>query len=269
AGMRPRVALAAGHNPAANDRLHVGVIGVAGQGEYDLNEVAKAGATIVALCDVDENRAVKAREHFPQAAFYTDFRHLLDQKGLDAVVIATPDHTHAVAAVLALKAGLHVYCEKPLTHTVHEARVVAETAAKHKRVTQMGTQIHAGKNYRRVVELIQTGAIGPVREVHVWCEKSWGGGDRPKEEPPIPAGLHYDLWLGPAPSGPSLSAYSLSPGPRWGDLGGAPLPDRPCHYRALPFWALKLRHPEKVAADGPTPVHAETAAKWLIVHYEF
>src|SRR5712692_5269293 len=162
---------------SANERVHVGIIGVAGQGEYDTNEVAKAGAAIVALCDVDEKRTGKARERFPEAKYYPDFRQLLDQKGLDAVVIATPDHTHAVAMVAALKAGLHVYCEKPLTHCVHEARVVAETAAMQKRVTQMGTQIHASKNYRRVVELVQSGALGPVREVHVWCEKSWGGDD--------------------------------------------------------------------------------------------
>src|SRR5262249_33538936 len=154
------------------------------------------------LCDVDESRAGKAREQYPQATFYADFRKLLDQKGLDAVVVATPDHTHAVATAAALKAGLHVYCEKPLTHTVHEARVVAELAAKQNAVTQMGTQIHAQDNYRRVVELIQAGAIGPVKEVHVWCGKSWGGGDRPKDTPPVPQGLHYDLWLGPSPARP-------------------------------------------------------------------
>src|SRR5262249_55412248 len=156
---------------SANDRLHVGVIGVAGRGKSNLNAVAEHAA-IVALCDVDEKRAGEACQRFPDATFFPDFRKLLDQRGLDAVVISTPDHTHAVATVAALKAGLHVYCEKPLTHTVYEARVVAETAAKHQRVTQMGTQIHAGTNYRRVVELVQAGAIGPVREVHVWCAKS-------------------------------------------------------------------------------------------------
>ena len=135
---------AADDKTAANDRLNVGVIGVAGQGAYNLGGVAGAGTNIVALCDVDEKRAGKAREQFPQAKFYADFRQLLEQKGIDAVVVATPDHTHAIATMAALKAGLHVYCEKPLTHTVHEARVVAETAAKQKRVTQMGTQIHAG-----------------------------------------------------------------------------------------------------------------------------
>lgn len=252
-----------------NDRLRVGVIGVAGQGEYDLNEVASAGAEIVALCDVDEKRAASAREKFPRAKFYPDFRRLLDSKNLDAVVIATPDHTHAVAAMFALQAGLHVYCEKPLTHTVHEARLVAETARKHKRVTQMGTQIHAGTNYRRVVELIQSGAIGPVREVHVWCDKSLGGGDRPSDMPPVPEGLHYDLWLGPAPHRPYHPTYIPFHWRKWWDFGGGTLADMACHHMDLPFWALKLRYPEKVSAEGSAPVHAETAAKWLIVRYEF
>jgi predicted dehydrogenase len=253
---------------SANERVQVGIIGVAGQGEYDMNEVAKAGAAIVALCDVDEKRTGKAREGFPEAKYYPDFRNLLDQKGLDAVVIATPDHTHAVATVAALKAGLHVYCEKPLTHCVHEARVVAETAAQQKRVTQMGTQIHAGRNYRRVVELIQSGAIGPVREVHVWCGKSWGGGDRPQENPPVPPGLHYDLWLGPAPNRPYNPAYLPFTWRRWWDFGGGTLADMACHHMDLPFWALRLRHPANISAEGPPP-HPETAAKWLIVHYDY
>src|SRR2546425_1232768 len=171
---------------SANDKLHVGVIGIAGRGAYDLNEVyASGGAEIVALCDVIEGptgagldtnprlrergeQVAKTRERFPHAKFYTDFRKLLEQPGLDAAVIATPDHTHAVATMAALKSGLHVYCEKPLTHTVAEARLVAEMAAKQKRVTQMGTQIHAGSNYRRVVELVRSGGIGPGREVHGW-----------------------------------------------------------------------------------------------------
>lgn len=252
---------------APSERLRVGVIGVAGQGSYNLGNAANA-ADIAALCDVDEKRAGTARERFPQAKFYTDFRQLIEQKGLDAVVIATPDHTHAPAAAAALKAGLHVYCEKPLTHTVHEARVITELAAKHKRVTQMGTQIHAGANYRRVVELIQGGAIGTVKDVHVWCGKSWGGGDRPKETPPVPAGLHYDLWLGPAKERPYHPAYIPFNWRKWWDFGGGTLADMACHHMDLPFWALKLRHPTKVSAEGPPP-HAETASVWTIVKYEF
>jgi predicted dehydrogenase len=254
--------------PSPNERLHVGIIGVAGQGASDMGGVAGAGAAIVALCDVDEKRAGKAREQFPEAKFHADFRKLIDQKGLDAVVIATPDHTHATAAAAALKAGLHVYCEKPLTHTVHEARFLAELAAKQKRVTQMGTQIHAGNNYRRVAELIQGSAIGPVGEVHVWCGKSWGGGDRPKDTPAVPDGLHYDLWLGPAPERPYHPTYIPFHWRKWWDFGGGTLNDMACHYMDLPFWALKLRHPTKISAEGPPP-HPETAAVSLIVQYEF
>src|SRR5262249_49178908 len=153
----------------------------------------------------------------------------------------TPDHTHAVVTVAALKAGLHVYCEKPLTHTVYEARLVAELAAKQKRVTQMGTQIHAESNYRRVGELIQSGAIGAVREVHVWCVKTLSGKKRPTETPPIPDGLHYDLWLGPAPYRPYHPAYVPYNWRGWWDFGGGTLADMACHYVDLPFWALKLR----------------------------
>jgi predicted dehydrogenase len=254
--------------PSPNERLHVGVIGVAGQGEYDWTHVEQAGAAIVALCDVDENRTGKVRERFPKAKFTADFRKLLEAKDLDAVIVGTPDHIHALATMAALKAGLHVYCEKPLTHTVAEARTVARTAAQQKRVTQMGTQIHAGENYRQVVELIQSGAIGQVREVHVWCGKSWGGGDRPKDTPPVPEGLHYDLWLGPAAYRPYHPTYIPFYWRGWWDFGGGTLADMACHHVDLPFWALKLRHPKTVAAEGPKP-HPETTPAWLIVHYEF
>src|SRR5262249_4721812 len=156
--------------PSPNERLHVACVGASNQGGSDMNAVAAAGAEIVAICDVDEPRAAEARQKFPKAAFFVDFRDMLDKvKGIDAVTIGVPDHAHAIITMAALRTGKHVFCEKPLTHTVYEARLVAETAAKLKRVTQMGTQIHAGDNYRRVVELVQSQALGLVREVHVWC----------------------------------------------------------------------------------------------------
>lgn len=261
---------------SANERLHVACIGTTGQAGGDMNQIAAAGAEIVALCDVDESKAAAARKRFPKAAFVQDCRKLFDLKGIDAVMVGTPDHAHAPATVRALQAGLHVFCEKPLTHTVHEARVVAELAAKYKRVTQMGTQIHAGANYRRVVELIQAGAIGPVREVHTWCGKSWGGGDRPKEAQVPPTHLNWDLWLGPAPERPfhhgadknGQGTYHPFNWRRWWDFGGGTLNDMACHHMDLPFWALNLRHPTKVYAEGPPP-HPETAALWLVVHYDF
>lgn len=250
----------------ANSRLQIGIIGVAGQGNYNLDNVAHE--EIVALCDVDENRAVASRQRFPKAKFYQDFRRLLDQPGLDAVVISTPDHTHAVATVGALNRGLHVYCEKPLTHSVHEARVVDDLATKKQRVTQMGTQIHAGNNYRRVVELIQSGAIGAVAEVHVWVDASYHGGDRPTDTPPVPKGLDYDLWLGPAPQRPYHSRYIPFHWRGWWDFGGGALADMACHFMDLPHWALRLGHPENIASEGPTR-HPEGPPPWLIVRYEY
>ncbi len=254
---------------SANEKLAVGVIGVTNQGEYNLNQTANAGTAIVALCDVDENLAGKARQRFPGAQYYTDYRKLIEQKGLDAVVVAIPDHQHAMATLAALKSGLHVYCEKPLTHSVEEARLVAETAAKMKRVTQMGTQIHAEDNYRRVVELVQSGAIGAVKEVHVWCAKSYGGAVRNSKKFDVPKGLDWDLWLGPAPERPYVpEAYHRFNWRHWWDFGGGTLADMACHFMDLPFWALKLRHPTKVSAEG-TPPNPEAAAVALTVAYDF
>jgi predicted dehydrogenase len=260
----------------ASERLQVGFVGTTDQAGADMNAVHDAGADVAALCDVDERRAGPVRERFPQAAFYTDFRRLVDHKGLDAVLVGTPDHIHALATLAALRNGLHVFCEKPLTHTVQEARLVTETAAKHKRVTQMGTQIHAGDNYRRVVELIQAGAVGPVKEVHTWADRPWGGQDRPKGMDPIPQGFHWDQWLGPAPERPFVDrpdrqghgVYHPFNWRGWWDFGGGTLADLACHHMDLPFWALGLRAPTKVSAEGPTP-HPESTPRWLIVHYEF
>lgn len=249
-----------------NEKLNIGIIGVANRGADNLRGVSSQN--IVALCDVDDTYLQSAAANYPQAKVYNDFRKMLEQKGLDAVVISTADHTHAPAAAMALRAGLHVYCEKPLTHTVYEARVLAELAKEHKRATQMGTQIHAGSNYRRVVELVQSGAIGTVREVHVWCGGGYSGGDRPKETPDVPAHLHWDLWLGPAPERPYHPAYVPFHWRGWWDFGNGTLGDMACHHMDLPTWALKLRYPLTVEAEGP-PVHPESCPPWLIVRYEY
>jgi predicted dehydrogenase len=251
-----------------SERLRVGMIGVSGQGKFNWTQLASAGAEIAAICDVDDRVTGEIRGKFPQATVTNDFRKLIDGKGLDAVCIATPDHTHAIIAATALVAGLHVYCEKPLTHSVSEARLLAQLAAKHNRVTQMGTQMHATSNYRRVVELVQANVVGPIREVHVWCGKSWGGGDRPADQPPVPMGLNFDLWLGPAPERPYHPTYVPFNWRKWWDFGGGTLADMACHYMDLPFWALNLKHPTTVKAEGP-PAHAETAALKLTVTYEF
>lgn len=250
---------------ASNEKLRIGVIGVGNRGFDNLMGVKTEH--IAALCDVDDTMMARAAKEFPEAKHYIDFREMIDARkelDLDAVVVSTPDHTHAPAAAMALRNRLHVYCEKPLTHTVHEARVLAQLARKYDRVTQMGTQIHAGGNYRRVVELIRTGAIGQVSEVHVFCDKTWSGGERPADTPPVPKTLHYDLWLGPAPYRPYHSAYHPAGWRRWWDFGGGTLADMGCHYLDLAHWALELTTPVGISARGPK-LHRETTPTWLEV----
>ena len=255
-----------GRAASPNEKLNLGVIGVAGRGGDDLAGVSSQN--IVALCDVDDNSLAAAAQKFPGAKTYNDFRRLMEQKDIDGIVIGTPDHTHAVAAVAALQIGRHVYCEKPLTRTVSEARIVTDLARKKKRVTQIGTQIHAGNNYRRTVELIQSGAIGPVREVHVWVSATYGGKDAPKETPPVPPHLHWDLWLGPVEYRPYNPEYAPFKWRHWWAFGGGALADFGCHYMDLPHWALGLRHPTTVeVVDGPA-VHPESCPPWLIVRYQ-
>src|SRR3989454_3075558 len=252
---------------SANEKLNVAIIGTANRARSNIAGVEQEN--IVALCDIDDDFLAAVKEKFPQAKTYNDFRRLLEQKDIDAVVVCTADHTHAVATAAALHLGKHIYCEKPLTHTVYEARTIAKLAAKNKKLaTQMGTQIHATDNYRRVVEVVQSGAIGEVRECHVWCEKSLAGSDRPREMPPIPPQLHWDLWLGPAPARPYHPAYLPKTWRHWWDFGDSILGDMACHYVDLAFWALKLQYPRTIEAEGP-PIHPETTPPWLVVRYEF
>src|SRR5262245_50350196 len=252
---------------SAQEKLNVGVIGVNGQGGYSIGQL-KDITNIVALCDVDDQRLAPVAQKFPAAKTYRDFRHLIDQKDIDAIVVATPDHTHAVASVAALKSGRHLYCEKPLARTVSETRIVTETARQTKRVTQIGTQIHAGGNYRRVVELIRSGAIGEVSEVHVWVSAVYGGKDLPKDTPPVPKNLDWDLWLGPVKERPYHPEFVPFAWRNWWHFGGGSLADFGCHYMDLPFWALDLHHPTSIEAEGP-PVHPESTPTTLTVRYQF
>jgi len=260
----------------ANQKLNIAGIGIGGRGAADIRGVAHEN--LVALCDVDSSRAAQTFKQHPNAKRYTDFRKMLDEmhRKIDAVVIGTPDHTHAAAGMMAMKLGKHCYCEKPLTHSVYEARRMAEVTRENKLVTQMGTQIHAGGNYRRVVELIQTNAIGPVRDVHVWMGANLKGQptptnmsqpDAPTDRPAVPDGLNWDLWLGPAPYRPYHSAYAPFAWRYWWNFANGQLGDFFCHYCDLVFWALKLRHPLTVEAKGP--VHPESTAKWTIARQEY
>ena len=192
---------------SANEKLNVGIIGVGGRGGHNMGMVS--GENIVALCDIDDGRVQRAAKKHSKAKKYHDFRKLLEQKNLDAVTVSTTDMTHAPAAVRAMQRGLHVYSEKPLAHTVFEARLMRETYLKHrdKIATQMGTQIHATDNYRRVVEAIQAGSIGNVKEAHVWCNRRSNQSSPPTGSIPVPSGLHWDLWIGPAPFRPYQKGY--------------------------------------------------------------
>ncbi len=252
-----------------NEKLNLAIIGSGGRGAVDTKEVESEN--IVAFCDVNEQNLDAAIAKYPKARKYVDFRKLYDDgKDVDAVVVATTEHTHAFAVLPAIKLGKHVYCEKPLAHNVWEARLLATEAAKAGITTQMGTQIHATDNYRRVVELVQAGAVGPVREVHVWVSRAWGDGSRPVASEPVPPYLNWDLWLGPAPERPFHSSY-IKGQPRWykyWDFGGGTLPDLGSHWNDLPFWALKLRHPLTIEAFGP-PVNSETAPASYHVTYEY
>ncbi len=251
----------------AQDRLRIGIIGVGGQGAYTWNGLANE--EIVMLCDVDTARVAPAAQRFPKAEVVQDFRRVLDRNDIDAVAVCTPDHWHAIPTVWALETGKHVYCEKPLGHTVHETRVMAEVAAKQKRVTQMGTQIHSGNNYRRVVELVQGGAIGPVKRVEVWCEKEASPGKRVAQGTQ-PSTLDYEMWLGPAPYRPFDSGVVPFNWRWWWEFGGGVLADMACHFMDLPHWALDLRHPERVAAVGTPLENADnTVPKSMQVDFHY
>ncbi len=256
----------AGQPRSPNDKLNIAAVGTMNRAGANIAGVASEN--IVALCDVDDNLLGKAAEQHPKARKYRDFRIMLEKEAprIDAVLVGTADHTHAPAAAMALRLGKHVYCEKPLTHTVLEARTLAELAKKNKLVTQMGTQIHAGDNYRRVVELVQGGAIGPVREAHVWVGVSYGGA-RFTTNTPAPKQLDWDLWLGPAPQRPYSEGVHPGNWRRFWDYGTGGLGDFGCHYLDLVHWALDLRHPTTITAEGP-PVDPVATPAWLIVHYE-
>jgi len=244
-------------------------VGLGGQGASDLPEMRSEN--IVALCDVDAAYAAKTFNQYPNARRYVDFREMLEKEsGIDAVVVGTPDHMHAVVSVAAMRHGKHVYCEKPLTHTVQEARLMAETAKKMNVVTQMGNQGHSKEGARLLNEWIWDGAIGPVTEVHVWTNRPiWPQGlARPTETPPVPTSLHWDEWLGPAPERPYHPCYHPFKWRGWWDFGTGALGDMACHTLNMSFAALTLRDPISVVAE--TSGHnRETYPAWSIITFEY
>jgi predicted dehydrogenase len=249
-------------------KLRLGMIGLGGQGSWHLGVVKNIPvAQIVALCDVDTRHLVRAARVATDAEVYVDFRDLLKRKELDAVLIATPDHTHAALACAALRAGKHVYCEKPLAHAIREVRAMVDVAKQTRLVTQMGIQVHSWKNYPRAVEVVRAGIIGPVHEVHIWNNRNFETPDTTVIDPP--ATFNYDLWLGPLKPRPLCRGFHPYNWRAWWAFGEGLLGDIGCHLMDPVFWALDLKYPTKASAEGPTPVPEVTCAPWVIARYEF
>ncbi|MBP88137.1 MAG: oxidoreductase [Planctomycetaceae bacterium] len=278
----PRHVLGGPGQTAPSERVNIAGIGAGGQGGGDVNAMAANGANVVALCDVDEVRASGTFQRFAKARRYKDFREMLDkeEKNIDAVTVGTPDHVHAVASMAAIKRGKHVYCEKPLTHTIYEARQLTLAAAKHGVATQMGNQGHATEGARLTNEWIQAGVIGEVGEVHVWSDRPgayWKQGVvRPTETPPVPATLDWNLWLGPAPERPYHSVYVPRLWRGWWDFGTGAMGDMGCHIVDHPVWALKLGSPTAVESvitmDGSVvdgKPNRESYPIAAVIYYEF
>jgi predicted dehydrogenase len=248
-------------------KLRVGMIGLGGQGTWHLNIVKDIpNAQIVALCDVDTRHLVRAARTVTAADVYVDFRDLLKHKDLEAVLIATPDHTHAALACAAMRAGKHVYCEKPLAHSIREVRAMADLARESMLVTQMGIQVHSWKNYPRAVEVVRSGMIGPVHEVHIWNNRFFDPPDKTIIDPP--ATFNYDLWLGPLKPRPLCRGFHPYNWRAWWSFGEGLLGDIGCHLMDPVFWALDLKHPTKASAEGPEKSD-EICAAWVIARYEF
>jgi predicted dehydrogenase len=260
-----------------NSKLDVGIIGVTGKGAVDSKGLSTEN--IVALCDVDADKLLIAAKKWPDARLYRDYRFMLEkEKHLDAVTVTIPDHQHACAAMQAIKSGINVYCQKPLAHSISEARALTIAARNHKVITQMGNQGHSGEGNRQLCEMIWSGAIGPVREVHCWTNRPiWPQGlVRPKTVDHVPSWLEWDLWIGPAPMRPyaakwpeGRAVYHPFTWRAWWDFGCGALGDMGCHIMDGANWALKLGAPTCVEIVDSSPLFAESAPVWSILRYQF
>jgi len=267
----PRSVLGGNDHTPPSEKLNIAGIGIGGMGRKNLENVSSEN--IVALCDVDQKYAGKIFEKYPQAKKYTDYRKMLEkQKDIDAVIVATPDHTHAVIAMAAMQLGKHVYCQKPLTNSVFEARRLTEAARRYKVKTQMGNQGHSGEGARLIYEWIADGAIGPVRQVHSWTNRPvWPQGiGRPNDTPALPSTLDWDLWLGPAPYRPYHPIYAPFNWRGWWDFGTGAIGDMACHILDPVFWALNLGKCKQFSVEASsTKVNNETAPLASVIHYDF
>ena len=282
---------------AANEKLNIGVIGIGGIGWTNVVALVKLGENIAALCDVDSGILEKRGAQYPKAAKYTDFRKMIEKEKLDGVVVATPDHSHAYISVWAMKHGLNVYCQKPLTQTVHEARVMARVAAETKAITQMGTSSTSESGNMRTVELIQSGALGEITEIHLATDRPvWPQGfELPQGEDPTPSTLDWDVWLGPARAQPYRSVWPqghpvYTPEHRkrfiyhkqgdlalyhpfmwrgWIEFGSGAVGDIAPHSMNVIFWALDLGAPSAVEVVETSGMRKEMYPEWSIVRWEW
>jgi predicted dehydrogenase len=264
----PRNVLGGAGQVPPSEKLNIACIGVGGMGAHDVGQVSTEN--IVALCDVDSSHAAATFEKYPGAKKYRDFRRMLEKENnnIDAVTVSTPDNIHAVAAMMAIKMGKHVYCQKPLAHDVFEVRRLTEQARKQNVMTQMGIQIHAESAVKLVVEIIKSGIIGKVQRVDIFSNKNWGGGTRPTDTPPVPETLDWDLWLGPASWRPYHPDYLPGNWRRWWDFGTGTLGDMGCHIIDPACWALDLKYPLSVEAE-PGEFNKETYPQKTIVRWQF
>jgi len=266
----PRHVLGGPGYQTPSDTLNVACIGVGGMGGSDVRGMSSQN--IYALCDVDDNRAAASFKAFPKAKRYRDFRIMLEREGdnIDAVTVSTPDHTHTVAAMMALKMGKHVYCQKPLTRTIWEVRQLEQAARDAGRATQMGNQGHSWEGTRQIREWVEAGWIGTVREIQYWTNRPiWPQAiDRPTDAHNVPAYLDWDLWLGPAPKRPYHPAYAPFAWRGWWDYGTGALGDIACHAMDAAFWALDLGYPTRIEAES-TELFAETAPACSRIVYHF
>jgi hypothetical protein len=263
-------------NKSPNERINLASIGIGGKGDGDSDQAAKH-ANLIAICDIDDKRLDKKAKRYPKAEKFNDFRKLFDKLGkdIDAVTISTPDHTHAVATMMAIKLGKAVYTQKPLAHDVWEARQLRLAAAEHKVASQMGNQGTATDRFREGVEVLQAGVIGHVLEVHVWTDRPthwWPQSPDIRQRPPavaVPSYVHWDQWLGTAPERPYAEKYYHPHNWRgWWDFGCGALGDMGCHTANLPFMGLKLGHPETIFGESEE-LNPETYPAWARVAYDF
>jgi predicted dehydrogenase len=277
---------------AANQKLDIGVIGLAGMGNVDARTFNALGENIAALCDVDSAILEKRGALYPSARRYTDFRKMIEKEKLDGVVVAVPDHNHAYISLYAMRHGLHVYCQKPLAHSVHEARVMARVAAETRVVTQMGTQTSAEPKVLRTVELIQSGQLGDITEIHMTTDRPiWPQGyDRPAGEDPVPSTLDWDLWLGTAAARPFQGKWpeghpvfdperrrQRGPGNLyhpfswrgWRDFGSGALGDIAPHSMNVIFLALDLGAPSVVEVVATSGMKREMYPEWSTIRFDF